>query len=256
MTLAYEHTRHGKENQMSLWSSITHAVRRACRAVKAVVRVVVRIVTAVVAVIFAAWDILFGFLGWPPKKLRYQVFILSDNKGPLMDPSNPADAGELRSAIDFFKMTFKDRFNVNVIAYGKPDVQVIEVTAPTAALDVSCGGAALSEEFGAAGEFFADHLAGWNAIPINLGFPISIFIVRSMSGSSDGCSVGPLTDYVTMTPAAVRELNVMAHESGHSCNLWHSGAHSNLMWPDPSRGNEVHWWQKNLVRISRHVRYL
>ena len=67
---------------------------------------------------------------------------------------------------------------------------------------------------------------------------------------------GPLTDYVTMTPSAVRELNVMAHESGHSCNLWHSGAHSNLMWPDPSRGNQVHWWQKNLVRISRHVRYL
>jgi len=115
MTLAYEHTRHGKENQMSLWSSITHAVRRAWRAVKAVVRVVVRIVTAVVAIIFAAWDILFGFLGWPPKKLRYQVFILSDGKGPLMDPSNPADAGELRSAIDFFKMTFKDRFNVNAV---------------------------------------------------------------------------------------------------------------------------------------------
>jgi hypothetical protein len=240
---------------VSLFSSITGAFRRVWRAVKAVARIVVRVTITVVAGILSPWDLLFGFVAWPPKKLRYQVFILSDSKGPLINLANQADAAALRSAIDFFKKTFKDRFNVNVIAYGKPDVQVIEGTAPTAALDVSCGGGALSNEFGEAGEFFADHLAGWNVIPISLGFPITIFIVRSMTGTSDGCSIGPLTDYTTMTPSAVRKLNVMAHEAGHSCNLWHSGAHSNLMWPDPTRGNQVHWWQRNLLRISRHVRY-
>jgi hypothetical protein len=85
-----------------------------------------------------------------------------------------------------------------VIPYGKPGVQIIEGAAPTAALDVSCAGGAFSGEFEEAGDFFAKHLAGWNVIPISLGFPVSIFIVRSMIGA-DGCSIGPLTDYVTMT---------------------------------------------------------
>jgi hypothetical protein len=85
-----------------------------------------------------------------------------------------------------------------VIPCGKPGVQIIEGAAPTAALDVSCAGGAFSGEFEEAGDFFAKHLAGWNVIPISLGFPVSIFIVRSMIGA-DGCSIGPLTDYVTMT---------------------------------------------------------
>jgi hypothetical protein len=238
---------------VSFWSSITHAIKRAVQKVwhfvKAVVRLVIRIVATVWGLIVGLPDLLLGFLAWPEKKLRYQVFILSDEEGPVIDPA------DLQPSIDFFTKTFKDRFNVKVVAYGKPGVQIIEGRAPAAALDVSCGGGAFSNEFGEAGEFFAQHLAGWNAIPINLGFPVSIFIVRSMS-DADGCSIGPLTDYVTMTPSAVRELNVMAHETGHSCNLWHSGAHSNLMWPDPTRGNDAKWFQKNLLRASRHVQYL
>ena len=238
---------------MSFWSSITHAIKKAVQKVwhfvKAVVRLVVRIVATVWGLIVGLPDLLLGFLTWPEKKLRYQVFILSDENGRLIDPA------DLQPSIDFFTKTFKDRFNVKLIAYGKPGVQVIEERAPAAALDVSCGGGAFSNEFGEAGEFFAQHLAGWNAIPISLGFPVSIFIVRSMS-DADGCSIGPLTDYMTMTPGAVEELNVMAHETGHSCNLWHSGSHSNLMWPDPSRGNDAKWFQENLLRASRHVQYL
>jgi hypothetical protein len=237
---------------MGFWSSITHAIKKAVkkvwRVIKAVARIVVRLLITFFNAFIAFYDLLFGFLAWPPKKLRYQVFILSDAKGPLIDPA------DLQPSIDFFTKTFKDRFNVKVIPYGKPSVQIIKEPAPIDALDVSCGGGAFSNEFGVAGEYFAQHLAGWNAIPITLAFPVTIFIVRSMTGA-DGCSIGPLTDYATMTPSAVHELNVMAHETGHSCNLWHSGSHANLMWPDPTRGNEVKWFQKNLVRISRHVQY-
>jgi hypothetical protein len=217
--------------------------------VKGVGRVIGRVIATVWGLLVGIFDFLLGFLTWPPKKLRYQVFILSDDKGPLIDPT------ALQPSIDFFTKTYKDRFNIKVIPYGKPNIQIIDEKAPSAALDVSCGGGAFSGEFGEAGAFFAKHLAGWNLIPISLAFPVSIFIVRSMTGA-DGCSIGPLTDYVTMTPSAVGELNVLAHEVGHSCSLWHSGSHSNLMWPDPTRGNDVKWFQKNLVRSCRHVQYL
>jgi hypothetical protein len=237
---------------MGFWSSLKNKIKKALKkvwqVVKAIVRVIVRIVVTVWGWLVGLFDLLFGFLGWPQKKLRYHVFILSDQKGPLINP------GDLAASIDFFTKTFKERFNVKVMAYGKPEIEIIKNPAPAAALDVSCGGGAFSNEFGEAGEFFAEHIAGWNAIPISLTFPITIFIVRSMVGA-DGCSLGPLTDYLVMTPSAVSELNVMAHEVGHSCNLWHSGSKSNLMWKDPSRGNDVKWFQKNLVRSSRHVQY-
>jgi hypothetical protein len=226
---------------MGFLSSVWHAIKGA-------VRVIGRVIATAWGLLVGIFDLLLGFLTWPQKKLRYQVFILSDDKGPLIDPA------ALQPSIDFLTRTYKDRFNVKVIPYGRPGVQIIEGTAPPAALDVSCGGGALSNEFGDAGEFFAQHLAGWNAIPISLGFPVTIFIVRSMT-DADGCSIGPLSDYVTMTPSAVGELNVMAHETGHSCSLWHSRTHSNLMWHDPSRGNNAKWFQKSLLRSSRHVEY-
>lgn len=217
--------------------------------VKGIARVIARIVATAWGLLTGLFDLLFGFLLWPQKKLRYHVFILSDQKGPVIDP------GDLSPSIDFFTKTFKERFNVKVVAYGKPGIEIIKDPAPAAALDTSCGGGAFSNELGQAGEFFAQHIAGWNAIPISLGFPVTIFVVRSMEGGKDGCSLGPLTDYVVMTPSAVSKLNVLAHEVGHSCSLWHSGSNSNLMWKDASRGNGAKWFQKNLVRSSRHVQY-
>src|SRR2546421_1631384 len=217
--------------------------------VKGIARVVGRLVATAWGLLVGLFDLLLGFLLWPQKKLRYHVFILSDQNGPVVNP------GDLTASIDFFTKTFKDRFNVKVVAYGKPAIEIIKDPAPVAALDTSCGGGAFSSEFGAAGEFFGQHIAGWNAIPISLGFPITIFIVRSMDGGYDGCSLGPLTDYVVLIPSAVAKVNVLAHEVGHSCSLWHSGSKSNLMWKDTSRGDGAKWFQKNLVRSSRHVQY-
>jgi hypothetical protein len=238
---------------MGFWSSLKNKIKSALKKVwhfvKAVVRVIVRIVVTLWGLIVGLPDLLLGFLTWPEKKLRYHIFILSDDKGPLIDPA------KLAPSIDFFTKTYKDKFNVKVVAYGEPAIETIKEPAPSAALDVSCGLGAISNEFGEAGEFFSQWIAGWNAIPISLTFPVTIFIVRSMAGGADGCSIGPLADYVVMTPSAVDKLNVMAHEVAHSCNLWHSNSHSNLMWHDATRGNDVKWFQKNLLRSSRHVQY-
>jgi len=237
---------------MSFWSSITHAIKKVWHAVKAAVRVIVRtVITIVWGLTLGLYDLLLGFLTWPPKKLKYHVFILSDAKGPLIDP------GKLAGAIDFLTQTFKQRLNVKVDSYGKPGIEIIEGIAPAAALDVHCGAGLLKDEFGDAGQFFAEHLAGWNAIPVSLTFPVTVFVVRSVAnGDKDGCSLGPFADYIVIAAFSFSDpdsISTLAHEIGHACNLWHSGAQSNLMWADIPRGNNLHWWQKNLVRSSRHV---
>lgn len=212
------------------------------------VRVVVRVVTTIIGAVLGIFDLLLGFIAWPPKKLRLQIFILSDQSGPLVDP------GDLKPAIDFAKKTLKDRFNVKLVSYGENMIQIIEEPAPRAALEVSCDSGALKEEFGEAGEYFANHLTGWNAIPISLTFPITAFVVRDVKGKI-GCSLGPLSDYITLDKEGAKSESTLAHEIGHCCSLWHSGSKSNLMWPDADRGNQVKWFQKNLLRSSRHVLY-
>ena len=61
---------------LGFWSSLKHFV-------KAIVRVVVRVVAAVFGLLVGIFDLLLGFLTWPPKKVRLQIFILSNQAGPL-----------------------------------------------------------------------------------------------------------------------------------------------------------------------------
>jgi len=239
---------------MGFWSRLKNAVKRAvkwvARKVKAAVRVIVRAVVFVWGLAVGLVDLLIGFIGWPPKKLRLQIFILSDGNGPVVNP------GELTPSIAYAQRVLKDRFNVKLRSYSKNMVEVITKQAPDYALNVCCNFCAFKEEFDKAGEYFAEHLAGWNAIPISLTFPITVFIVNDISNKL-GCSLGPLTDYVTIDIQGIKDKDpsTMMHEMGHACNLWHSGSASNLMWADVPRGDGVKWYQKNLVRSSRHVTY-
>jgi hypothetical protein len=63
-------------------------------AVKGAVRVVVKVVATVVGGAVSAWDLFFGFLNWPPKKLTLHIVILSkldpfDSKiVPICQPSD------------------------------------------------------------------------------------------------------------------------------------------------------------------------
>lgn len=237
---------------MGLWSSIKKKVKKAVkkvwRAVKAVVRVIVRVVVTIIGAVLGIFDLLLGFIAWPPKKLRLHIFILSDQNGAVISPT------DLKPSIEHAKKVLKDKFNVKLKTYGETMIEIIEDPAPSAALNVKCDSGALKEEFGSAGEYFAKHLAGWNAIPISLTFPITAFVVKDIKGK-EGCSLGPLSDYITLDPPGVKSQNTLVHEIGHSCSLWHSGSKSNLMWPDDDRGDGVKWFQKNLLRSSRHVMY-
>ncbi len=236
---------------MSLWGSIKNAVKKAWRAVKAAVRVVVRaVITIVNGLTLGLLDLLLGFLTWPRKRLRMHVFIVSSGGKPV------ASVAEVMTAVESAKRIYKERFNVEIRPYNPREmVEVISEPAPASVVDYQCGWGAFRGEFGEAGEFFADHLAGWNAIPISLTFPVTVFVVRSIVGGTLGCSFSVLGDYVVIGPPGLTDHVALAHETGHTCSLWHSGDHTNLMYFQSPAGEGVKWFQRNLLRSSRHVQY-
>jgi hypothetical protein len=242
---------------MGLWSRIKKAVRRAVRAVKAVVRIVVRIVVTVVMAVVNIFDLLLGFLNWPKKKLTLYVLVLSK----LSATDKKLAIADLDASIAEAKRILKARFNVELRPYSAEYVEWFDGTAPTEALNPSCCGADhFGQEFLTAGEFYADHLAGWVGIPISMRFPITVFIVDSVE-CREGCSNGPLADYVVVQRGSLNKpgepfpFSLMMHEMGHACSLWHSRGKSNIMYGPKERGDGVKGFQKNLLRSSRHVTY-
>ncbi len=212
---------------------------------RAAVRVAVDLVSHFT---FGLPDALLGFIGWPPKKLRLHVAVLSDASGPLVTEA------ELTPSIDYIKRVFKDRFNVTVVPYSKSFVQVLAEQAPNAALEIDAGWDVYSADFGEAGDFFAKHLAGWNVVPVGFTFPVTVYVIRDIRGKK-GYAL-PLFDYVLLDIDGVRlTTSTLAHEVGHACLLWHSGTQSNLMYKRDTRGDGVKGFQKNVLRSSRHVLY-
>ena len=230
---------------MGFWSKFKKAVKKVWRAVKATVRAIVKVVIEIV------YRVVNALLFWLPikKKMRIQILILQDENGKAIVKET-----DLTVAINFATTTMNDKFDVKLKFYGKPGVQTLTSPAPKAALDVECDTGAASNEWGEAGEYFADNLAAWNLIPLNLGFPITVFIVRNVAGKI-GCSLGPLTDYVTLSVKGVFSDSTLAHEIGHCCGLLHRDNKNNLMFPDDGRGNSVTGWQKFVVRNSRHCTF-
>jgi hypothetical protein len=225
------------------------AAKWVAKKVKAVARFVVRVVMTFVGLGLGIVDIFFGWAAWPPKKLRLHIVVLSNQSGPLVTEK------ELGPAIEYARTRLKSRFGVKLLPYSPNMIQILDTPAPQAALNVGCNGGAFGDEFGDAGDFFAQHLAGWNSIPVSLTFPITVFIVENVAGKQ-GCSLGPLTDYVTVDPDGVATPSLMTHEILHACNLLgHPVGKRNLQYAGHDRGDEVNWFQKNVFRSSRHVTY-
>jgi len=238
---------------MGLWSKIKKAAKWIAKKAKAIARVVIRLVVEFISrFVFKIPDLIFGFIGWPPKKLRLYVYILRNEDGdPVVTPE------EVQPSINHTRTFLKEKFNIELKAYAKGFVETAIERAPIDALRVHCGIKGFGQEIGDAGEYFAKHLAGWNTIPISLTFPITVFIIEK-GLDHPGCSMSILTDYVVVDRQAIKDGDegLMMHEMGHCCGQpWHS-AKSNFMYPDSDRGDGVHWWQKNIVRSSRHVNFL
>ena len=225
-------------------ASFERASKNSLYFLKGITRVIAKMfIEAVHRVSVNIFDTLFGFLNWPGKKIRIQIFILRDPDGNAVISSTDLDA-----SIDYAKRIFKKHFNVTVLAHHKGSfAELVPTIPPIEVLNTKGGPAALREEFKIAGSYFGSNLSG-------VLYPVTIFVVIKIRGAS-GCSLGPMSDYVTLDPFGAKQTSVLAHELAHACGLWHINDKANLLYPYNKRGDEVKWWQKNIFRSSRHVTY-
>ncbi|MCE9528846.1 MAG: hypothetical protein K8R36_22600 [Planctomycetales bacterium] len=203
----------------------------------------------------------------PAKRIRVFIKILRDEQG--FPVARPAD---LEVGLATAQRILAEQANVILHPPPVPDetatatVSVLDESAPREALDVHCDAEAWREDFGIAGEFFSRHLArNFFGTVLGVGAPVTVFIVRDVKDKA-GCSLGPLTDFVTVAPIGLAGrfrsddetgplyAGTIAHEIAHACALWHVGDRSNLMHPS-SDGTKLSLWQKVVLRNSRHVTY-
>jgi len=203
----------------------------------------------------------------PVKRIRVFVKILRDERGiPL------ASIADLEAGLATAQRIFVTQANVSLqsppATNAAPEaiVSILDEPAPPEALDVHCDAAAWREDFGIAGGFFSRHLARTHlGTLLGIGAPVTVFIVRDVKDKA-GCSLGPLTDYVTVAPHGLvgsllngdetgpLHAGTIAHEIAHACALWHVGDRSNLMHPSTD-GTHLSLWQRVVLRNSRHVTY-
>ncbi|MDT8385241.1 MAG: hypothetical protein RRB22_12590 [Gammaproteobacteria bacterium] len=184
------------------------------------------------------------------KKLRVCIVILKDEKG-----TPTTTAADLEAEIQTANAIYKKAANVDFIVDG---IHTVDGPSPNRNLDVGCEATAWGEDLWLAGSYFewlantqcfdgiAQRLTGWAA-------PVVVFAVRSVTGTTAGCSLGPFADYVTIEgPNPI----CLAHEVGHACSLLHfTSSKKNLMNPTCG-GTELKKWQKCILRNSRHVTFL
>lgn len=202
----------------------------------------------------------------PPRTLRLWV-LLPEDKGV-----GGKLAAEWLQALQIAGQILQREANVKLMAVGptsKPiDFQSGKTQGPTVEwlqhlpdlyqeqrIEVGCNRAALKDDLGRLGASFerwalAGHPRGsWRRL-CGWGAPILALGVRTVSGGQlAGCSLGPLTDYITLR----QEFPIcLAHELGHACNLPHHNKAKNLMNPTCG-GVHLSRWQVLLLRLSRHV---
>ena len=213
--------------------------------IKGSTRIIIRIIAETVhRLVINMFDTLFGFFNWPEKKLRVKIFILQEPEANAVVSPNDLD-----TAVEYAKRSFKKNFNTRLLPYkpGQQFAEVLQKKVPYEVLHTKGSMEALGEEFTTTGSFFASNLSG-------SFYPVTAFVVLDIDHAS-GCSLGPLTDYVTLDPDGAKNASTLAHELAHACGLWHIRSKSNLLWRTFSRGDETKWWQKNIFRGSRHVTY-
>lgn len=232
-----------------------------------VIRELVNRIVGIVDFILTLLDIML------PKRIRIRFVILRNHSGEallgdenLPDAVRQAQLQRIDDAVALMREIFRKQVNTRVRAAGGKMVETLRFPAPVSALDPRCGGRAFMEEFVEVGAYFRRHAASSQAGRwLGYGAPVTIFIVHDVDGKA-GCSLGPLTDYVTVDLSGMSILSgareprpsTPAHEIGHACFLvFHRKRKANLMYRSRAeRGFDLTRWQKAVFRSSRHVTLL
>ena len=254
---------------MGFWSGLKNAARKVGRVARGLLSQGLNGLRDGVWRFLGIFDFAASFVNiMPRKKLRLHVVILRDESGsPVAVPS------DVQSSIDIARDIFKRQANTRIVAaryQGNPVlIRTVDYPAPTAALNPRCDGGAWADDLGEAGSFYSLQTAtpGHPLAITGYGAPITVIIVRNVRGK-DGCSLGPLTDYIVVDLDSVSKSaggddvglvgsRIIAHEIGHACGLlWHSKQKTNLMYADRPHGTRLGRWQRAKFRNSRHVTYL
>lgn len=192
-------------------------------------------------------------LGWEwNKRLRINVAILSNSKGPVATEADLAPS--IRTAQAIYAS-----FHIKLLV---EDVRVLSVPAPEYALKPGCDGGAVWDDYWRAGSWFETHAneyssgyQGGGRRLLGYGGPVTVFVVEDVQGKA-GCSLGPLSDYVTIEGTlSGRSPKCLAHELGHACGyITHAENAGNLMYSSCG-GTRLTKWQRMVIRSSRHVTY-
>lgn len=218
--------------------------------------------------IFGMIEALLWELGFrPQKKFRIGFLILSESPDKsLISPDKVLPA--LEKAQQIYAQA-----NIEIIPAFPPPKKLSESgtlpdadhwvrTLPQAAsqriLEVDCNLPALLQDFGLPGAQFQYNTlsqffeSGLRRIT-GYGAPITVMVVKDI-GKFGGCSLGWLSDYVTVKFSS---MYTTAHELGHACNLLHREDKNNLMHPSSGRQEDIILtnWQVAFLRASRHITY-
>jgi hypothetical protein len=235
-----------------------------------IVEYVINFVTTIVWFVASLPDFILTVLGiMIEKRMRILVVIQLDAQGkPVTDRATVM--ANLSEAIK----VFKKEANVRLLPVGlgikftsafqptpKASTSYIHVNEGPSyenTLDVSCGADGFGQDLLTSGSAFklmvAGNLASGARRLTGYGAPVFAFAVRSFTGTYNGCSYGPLTDYVTVLFHNMKTTR-LAHELGHACYLWHVDDPDNLMYSSDNRLTELDRFQAATLRASRHVTF-
>ena len=219
-----------------------------------IIRTIINWVMEIFWRIVGVFDFILSLLGARIRKKMYFGLII-----PTHDGVPIAAEADLQPQIDA-AIEHMDRLcNINLIYTGACESVV---NAPSNPFTYPCNAAGFFSDWWIPGSFFefASNICkfedGWRRTT-GYGAEIIVFVVDDVTPEpTDGCSMGPSTNYV-LTEAQTQN-NMIVHEIGHACFLLHrDGDRLNLMSPtvlnDPQTLTN---WQVSVIRSSRHCVYI
>ena len=219
-----------------------------------IIRTILNWLTEIIWRIVGIFDFIASLLGARARKKMYFGVII-----PTHDSEPLANQSDIQPQIDA-AIEHMDRLcNINFIFTG---VCNSSVNAPSNPLTYACNAEGFFSDWWIDGSFFefAASLCkfedGWRRV-LGYGAEIIVFVVDNVTPEpTDGCSMGPTTNYIMTEPNT--QNNMIVHETGHACFLLHRDDDPvNLMSPSVlNTPQTLTNWQISVIRSSRHCTYI